>query len=87
MPESDISAYHVLWYLAGAMLLGVGYFAGRRRTAVLDLAVVAALELASVTGNLPWFGAHPGVPGSIIYPVTLAGGLFVVVNAGCFVVR
>jgi hypothetical protein len=32
--------------------------------------------------DLPWFGAHPGLPGSITYPVTPAGGFFIVVVAG-----
>jgi multidrug transporter EmrE-like cation transporter len=80
--ERYISVYLVLWYLAGAMLLGVVYFA-RRRTAVVDLAVGAALGLASVTGQTSLgLALSRGLPGSIVYPVTLAGGLFIVVGAG-----
>ena len=64
-------------------MLGVRLFRWRAAKRVVDLAVVAALELASVTGeDLPWFRAHPGVPGSIIYPVTRAVGLFIVLGAG-----
>jgi hypothetical protein len=50
VPESDISVYSAL--ISGvAMLPGVVHFARRRRNAVVDLAVGAALGLASVTGQ------------------------------------
>ncbi|MDX6456429.1 MAG: hypothetical protein QOE55_126 [Acidobacteriaceae bacterium] len=50
VPESDISVYSAL--ISGvAMLLGVVYFARRRRNAVVDLAVGAALGLASAPGR------------------------------------
>jgi hypothetical protein len=50
VPESDISVSSAL-ISGGAMLLGVVYFAPRRRNAVVDLAVGTALGLASVTGQ------------------------------------
>jgi multidrug transporter EmrE-like cation transporter len=78
-----ISTYLVLWYLAGTMLLGAMYFQRRMRTRRSDLAVGSALGLASVAGQTSLgMALSGGIPGSIVYPVTLAGGLFIVVGAG-----
>jgi multidrug transporter EmrE-like cation transporter len=45
--------------------------------------VGGALGLASVMGQTSLgLALSRGVPGSIVYPVTLAGGLFLVVGAG-----
>jgi multidrug transporter EmrE-like cation transporter len=78
-----ISVYLVLWYLAGTMLLGAMYLQRRMRTRRSDLAVGSALGLASVAGQTSLgMALSGGIPGSIVYPVTLAGGLFIVVGAG-----
>ena len=63
-------------------MLSVGYFAGGRRTGCRLGRSRRARVGQRHWEELAWFGAHPGVPDSIIYPVTLAGGLFVVVGGG-----
>jgi multidrug transporter EmrE-like cation transporter len=81
--ERYTSVYLVLWYLGGAMLLAVVYFPRRERPKAAEVAVGGALGLASVMGQTSLgLALSRGVPGSIVYPVTLAGGLFLVVGAG-----
>jgi multidrug transporter EmrE-like cation transporter len=77
------SAYLVLWYLAGTVLLGAFYLHRRMQTRRVDLAVGGALGVASVAGQTSLgLALSHGLPGSMVYPVTLAGGLFIVVGAG-----
>ncbi len=81
--EKYISTYLVLWYLAGALLLAAVYFRQRMRSRRSDLAVGAALGLASVAGQTSLgLALSGGIPGAIVYPVTLGGGLFIVVGVG-----
>jgi multidrug transporter EmrE-like cation transporter len=81
--EKYISVYLVLWYLAGTLLLTAIYFRRRMRTGRSDVVIGAALGLASVGGQTSLgLALGGGIPGSIVYPVTLAGGLFLVVGAG-----
>ena len=78
-----VSAYLVLWYLAGTVLLGAVYLQQRMRTRRSDLIIGGALGIASVAGQTSLgLALSGGIPGSIVYPVTLAGGLFIVVAAG-----
>jgi multidrug transporter EmrE-like cation transporter len=81
--ERYTSAYLVLWYLGGAILLAVVHFPRRERPRVAEVAVGGALGLASVVGQTSiGLALSGGLPGSIVYPVTLAGGLFLVAGAG-----
>jgi multidrug transporter EmrE-like cation transporter len=83
LTDKYISVYLVLWYLAGTLLLGAIYFRRHMRTRRSDLAVGSALGLASVAGQTSLgLALSGGLPGSVVYPVTLAGGLFIVVGAG-----
>jgi multidrug transporter EmrE-like cation transporter len=81
--EKYISTYLVLWYLAGAILLAAIYFRQRMGTRRSDLAVGSALGVASVAGQTSLgLALSGGIPGAIVYPVTLGGGLFIVVGVG-----
>ena len=81
--EKYISIYLVLWYLAGSVLLAAIYFRKRLGTRRSDLAVGSALGVASVAGQTSLgLALSGGIPGAIVYPVTLGGGLFIVVGAG-----
>ena len=83
MAAQYTSAYLLLWYLAGAALLGAVYLGGHMQTKRADLAVGGALGVASVAGQTSLgMALSGGLPGSIVYPVALAGGLFIVVGVG-----
>jgi multidrug transporter EmrE-like cation transporter len=83
LTDKYISVYLVLWYLAGTLLLGAIYIHRHMRTRRSDLAVGGALGLASVAGQTSLgLALSGGLPGLVVYPVTLAGGLFIVVGAG-----
>ena len=83
LAERYTSVYLVAWYLAGAMLLGAFYFPRRKRTRAVDLAVGGGLGLASMAGQTSLgLALSRGLPGSVVYPIMLAGGLFIVVAAG-----
>ena len=75
----------MLWYFAGALLLAAVHFRQRIGTRRSDLAVGGALGLASVAGQTSLgLALSGGIPGAIVYPVTLGGGLFIVVAVGVF---
>ena len=88
------SAYLFLWYSAGALLLLLIHISSRfyRRTTLaprpVDIILGIALGTASVTGQtFLGMALGAGLPGSIVYPIALAGGLFIVVGAGFLLFR
>jgi multidrug transporter EmrE-like cation transporter len=88
------STYLFLWYSAGAVLLASIHVSNRlylRRSLApkpVDIAVGIALGTASVTGQtFLGMALGGGLPGSVVYPITLAGGLFIVVGAGFLLFR
>ena len=81
--ERYTSVYLAIWYLAGSLLLFALYLPRQKRTRWVDVAVGAALGLASVMGQTSvGLALSRGLAGSIVYPITMAGGLFIVVVAG-----
>ena len=80
------SSYLVFWYLAGFLFLGAQYLRSGERAKTADFIVGSVLGLCSAGGQtaLGLALAH-GLPGSIVFPVVLAGGLFIVVGAGVLV--
>jgi multidrug transporter EmrE-like cation transporter len=83
------STYLFLWYLAGALLLVLlragGRLYGRKSPSPgwVDLAVGGGLGAASVIGQTCMtLSLGQGLPGAIVFPLALGGGLFVVVGAG-----
>jgi multidrug transporter EmrE-like cation transporter len=88
------STYLFLWYSAGALLLAFMHISNRLylrnplATKRVDLAVGIALGTASVTGQtFLGMALGGGLPGSVVYPIALAGGLFIVVGAGFFLFK
>jgi multidrug transporter EmrE-like cation transporter len=77
------SGYLVFWYLAGTLALAIIYWRSGERPKVQDWITGAALGTFSAGGQtaLGLALAH-GLPGSIVFPVVLAGGLFIVVACG-----
>ncbi|HZT30871.1 MAG TPA: hypothetical protein VFA33_13355 [Bryobacteraceae bacterium] len=82
------SEYLVYWYLSGALSLAALFLGKLRRPTRADLAVGAGLGVFSGCGqtSIGQALAH-GLPGSLVYPVTLAGGLFLVVAIGVLFFR
>ena len=77
------SVYLALWYLCGSLLLFAVYFPRRKQGRWADPLVGGALGLASVLGQTSvGLALSQGLPGSMVYPTTMAGGLFIVVAAG-----
>jgi multidrug transporter EmrE-like cation transporter len=88
------SAYLFLWYSAGALLLALIHISSRfyiRKTLAprrVDIILGIALGTASVTGQtFLGMALGAGLPGSVVYPIALAGGLFIVVGAGFLLFR
>ena len=77
------STYLLLWYAAGAAILGVLAAVKRSRFSWVDLLIGGALGVCSVAGQTSMgMALAAGLPGAMVYPVALAGGLFLVVAAG-----
>jgi multidrug transporter EmrE-like cation transporter len=82
------SNYLVFWYLGGFVfvllvaLRSAGRFSGR------DVLVGGGLGLFSACGQMCLgLALSKGLPGNVVYPVTHAGGLFLVVAAGILVFK
>lgn len=80
--------YLVFWYLAGGLFILILFSRAWHRPTGPDMLVGAGLGIFSVCGQtcMGLALAH-GVPGSVVFPVALAGGLFVVVLAAVLVFK
>jgi multidrug transporter EmrE-like cation transporter len=77
------SDYLMFWYLSGALFLPIVFLPKLRKPSLSDIAVGAGLGLCSVGGQTAMgLAMSKGLPGNVVYPVTLAGGLFLVVACG-----
>lgn len=82
------SAYLAFWYLAGALSLIVPYFRSSERSNKWDLSLGCCLGLCSWGGQTAiGLTLSKGLSGSIVFPVVLAGGLFIVVTAGVLIFK
>ena len=82
------SSYLVFWYLAGALFLLIQYFRSRERTKRSDIVIGCGLGLFSAGGQTSLgLALAQGLPGSVVFPVVLAGGLFIVVAAGVVIFK
>ena len=80
--------YLVFWYLAGGLFMLALFLRSPRRPGRSDLLVGAGLGFFSTCGqNSMGLALANGLPGSVVFPVTLAGGLFLVVLAAIFIFR
>ena len=80
--------YLVFWYLAGGLFMLVLFLRSPRRPGRSDLLVGTGLGFFSTCGqNSMGLALANGLPGSVVFPVTLAGGLFLVVLAAIFIFR
>ena len=82
------SVYLVFWYLSGAFFLLLMFLRTSRRLTLTDALIGAGLGFFSVCGQSSLGAAlSQGIPGNVAYPVTLAGGLFIVVLTAIAVFR
>ena len=82
------STYLLIWYGAGAVFLGALYLFQRKKTRRSDLLIGGGLGVCSVSGQTSvGLALARGLPGSIVYPVALAGGLFLVIAAGVLIFK
>jgi multidrug transporter EmrE-like cation transporter len=80
--------YLIVWYFGGAIAMTVIALRSRRQVKKADLAISAALALCSVCGQMSLGQAlAEGITGSVAYPVTKTGGVFLVALAGTLIFR
>jgi multidrug transporter EmrE-like cation transporter len=80
--------YLVFWYFAGLLFILVLVCRSWRRPTRADIFVGAGLGVFSVCGQTTMGRAlASGLPGNVVFPVALGGGLFVVVLAAVLVFK
>jgi drug/metabolite transporter (DMT)-like permease len=72
--------YLVFWYLSGGLFILFLFARSPRKPTRRDLLVGAGLGVFSTCGQTSMgLALANGIPGNVVFPVALAGGLFVVV--------
>jgi multidrug transporter EmrE-like cation transporter len=80
--------YLVFWYVGGAVAILLAALSGRARISMGDLFVGSGLGVLSGMGqSFIGMALSTGLPGNVVFPVALAGGLFIVVAIGVTVFR
>ena len=80
--------YLVFWYLSGGLFMLMLFLRAARRPARSDVLVGTGLGFFSACGqSCLGLALSKGIPGNVVYPVTLAGGLFLVVLIAILVFR
>jgi drug/metabolite transporter (DMT)-like permease len=80
--------YLVFWYLAGGLFILVLFAWAPRKPARSEVLVGAGLGVFSTGGQTSMgLALANGLPGNVVFPVALAGGLFVVVLTAVVVFR
>jgi drug/metabolite transporter (DMT)-like permease len=80
--------YLVFWYLSGGLFMLILFLPKARRPARSDIVVGMGLGFFSTCGqSCMGLALSRGIPGNVVYPVTLAGGLFLVVLIAILVFR
>jgi len=80
--------YLVFWYLSGGVFMLMLFLGTARRVARSDVLVGIGLGFFSACGQSSiGLAMSKGIPGNVVYPVTLAGGLFLVVLIAILVFR
>jgi len=80
--------YLVFWYLSGGLFMLMLFLRTARRPARSDVLVGIGLGFFSACGqSCMGLALSKGIPGNVVYPVTLAGGLFLVVLIAILVFR
>lgn len=82
------SSYLVFWYLAGAVFIAALFLLKSQKPVLKEVLVGSALGFCSVCGQTSMgLALSRGLPGHVVFPVALAGGLFIVVAAAVFLFK
>lgn len=80
--------YLVFWYLSGFACMLVLALRAKQQLSMRDVAVGAGLGIFSAAAQTGLgLALSEGLPGNMVYPVTHAGGLFIVVAVGVLVFK
>jgi len=81
-------SYLIFWYLSGLCFVLVMFLRNTGKLTVNEMLVGIALGFFSICGQT-FLGLtlSGGLAGNVVYPVTLAGGLLIVVLSGVFVFK
>ena len=74
--------YLSLWYLAGFVVAAIVYFRKYGKPAKREVIIGGLMALCSSCGQLGMALALSGIPGVVVYPVAIGGGMLFVVAAG-----
>jgi multidrug transporter EmrE-like cation transporter len=82
------SGYLIFWYLSGLSFVLVLFLRVSKRPTLKEIFVGATLGVFSVCGQtFLGLALARGLAGNVVYPVTLAGGLLIVVLSGVLVFK
>ena len=88
LAEHYTPLYLVFWYLSGGLFILVLFARNPNRPARSDVLVGAGLGFFSTCGQTSMgLALANGIPGNVVFPVALAGGLFVVVLTAVLIFR
>ena len=80
--------YLALWYLAGMLLAGMVYVRQLGRPSGNEVLIGSGMALCSLTGQTGMSLALSGhLPGFVVFPVAIGGGLLMVVLVGVLLFR
>lgn len=88
LASQHTKGYLIFWYLSGLCFVLVLFLRAARRPTVKEMIVGAVLGFFSVCGQtFLGLALSRGLVGNVVYPVTLAGGLLIVVLSGVLVFK
>jgi multidrug transporter EmrE-like cation transporter len=84
----DETQYLAIWYLAGSLLALAIAFRRMGKPAAKEVGIGILMALCSVLGQTGMaLAMSGGIPGYVVFPVAVGGGLILVVMVGVFVFR
>jgi len=84
----DETQYLAIWYLAGSLLALAIALRRMGKPAAKELGIGLLMAFCSVLGQTGMaLAMSGGIPGYVVFPVAVGGGLILVVTVGVFVFR
>lgn len=79
----DSTHYLAIWYTAGLLLAIAVFLFCRRRTTLKEVCIGLLMAICSVLGQAGMaIAMSSGIPGYVVFPVAVGGGLVLVVLVG-----
>jgi drug/metabolite transporter (DMT)-like permease len=83
LPASETYPYLTVWYAAGFACITVAMLVRGNRVSWKELGWGAAMAILSIGGQVAMaIALGSNVPGNVVFPITIGGGILVVVVAG-----